>query len=218
MIIVALSDIHGDTSQLGRLADDLIAADVVVLAGDLTHFGHGDAAARVVREVRQYSSLVLGVHGNCDHPDVVTYLGANNLSLHAAHYVVSGLELLGVGGSLPCPGTTPSEFTEDELATFLAEAERDLPTEMPRVLVSHQPPLNTVTDLASIGRHVGSRSVREFIERAQPLVCLTGHIHEGRGIDRIGDTWVVKPGPLRRGGYVYASIDAAGGLAEVEIR
>jgi Icc-related predicted phosphoesterase len=38
----------------------------------------------------------------------------------------------------------------------------------------------------------------------QPLICFTGHIHEARGIDAIGRTKLINPGPLREGGYAYA--------------
>jgi Icc-related predicted phosphoesterase len=40
----------------------------------------------------------------------------------------------------------------------------------------------------------------------QPVLCLTGHIHEGRGMDSIGRNRVVNPGVLSRGGYVYARV------------
>ncbi len=54
--------------------------------------------------------------------------------------------------------------------------------------------------------HVGSRAVRAFIEAVQPLVCFTGHIHGGVGIDTIGVTRIVNPEPLSSGGYAYAEI------------
>ena len=39
------------------------------------------------------------------------------------------------------------------------------------------------------------------------MVCFTGHIHEGQGIDSIGKTKVVNPDPLREGGYVLARVE-----------
>jgi len=41
---------------------------------------------------------------------------------------------------------------------------------------------------------VGSTAVRGFIEDRQPLIALHGHIHEGRGDVRIGQTLCVNPG------------------------
>ena len=59
--------------------------------------------------------------------------------------------------------------------------------------------------------HVGSTAVREFIDLYQPDICVTGHIHEAKGEDRIGRTHVLNPGPLSQGGYVEL-IEGEGGL------
>ena len=41
---------------------------------------------------------------------------------------------------------------------------------------------------------VGSRAVREAIERYQPLLALHGHVHESRGAIKLGRTLCVNPG------------------------
>jgi len=38
-------------------------------------------------------------------------------------------------------------------------------------------------------------------------VAVVGHIHEGRGVDRVGDTLVLNAGALRDGGYVIVDDD-----------
>jgi len=65
------------------------------------------------------------------------------------------------------------------------------------VYVMHAPPYNTKLDITSLGKHVGSRSIRRFIEQEQPPLTLHGHIHESfvNGyIDAIGATVCVNPG------------------------
>jgi hypothetical protein len=42
--------------------------------------------------------------------------------------------------------------------------------------------------------HVGSTSVRKVIEKLQPLAGLHGHIHESRGVSKIGKTQCFNPG------------------------
>lgn len=217
MVIVALADIHGDIKRLRAISHDLSAADVVLLVGDLTNFGRQADASRVVHAVRKYNEHVLAVPGNCDYPEVDAYLTSEGINLHRKSVTVNQIAFMGLGGSLPCPGKTPNEFTEDKLRTFLEEASADFDPAMPVVLVSHQPPYRTVTDLARNGQHVGSQSVRTFITQVQPMVCFTGHIHEGRGIDTIGKTPVVNPAPLREGGYVYAKVNHSQ-VEVVEIR
>ena len=216
MIIVALSDIHGNTKHLRAIAHDLSVADVVLLVGDLTNFGRRRHASRVVHAVQQYNDRILAVPGNCDYPEVDASLTIEGISLHRKCVTVDGIAFLGVGGSLPCPTRTPNEFTEGELQAFLDEASSNLDPLMPVILVSHQPPYRTIADFAWIGQHVGSQSIRTFITQVQPMVCFTGHIHEGRGIDAIGETKVINPGPLREGGYAYTEVNRQ--VEVVEIR
>jgi hypothetical protein len=83
-------------------------------------------------------------------------------------------------------------------------------------MVCHTPPADTVTDRIASGQHVGSPRVRRFIETHQPDACITGHIHEAAGLDHIGRTAVVNAGACRDGGYIVASLSAAG--LQVELR
>ena len=64
---------------------------------------------------------------------------------------------------------------------------------------------------------MGSKSIRNFIEKIQPIVCFTGHIHEGVGIDKINRTHIINPGPLKFGKYAYVTI-ADCQIVEIEIK
>ncbi len=92
----------------------------------------------------------------------------------------------------------------------------DVPHDLPLILMAHQPPVNTKIDQVSPGRHVGSKAVREFIEKRHPLICFSGHIHEAVGIDSIGGTKLVNPGPLRNGGYAFAEVDKNTKVVEIK--
>lgn len=216
MIILALTDLHGDFTAIPRIAADLEAADVVILSGDLTHFGRRPDAERVLQAITPYARRLLAVPGNCDDPDISAYLHELGFNLHGMLKVIDDIGFLGVGGSLPAPGTTPFELGEDDLGDLLAAAAKDLPKDTPTVLVAHQPPFGTTSDKIYSGDHVGSTSVRAFIEDHQPTLCFTGHIHEAAGIDTIGRTTVVNPGPFSRGGYAHAVVGKA--LEQLEIR
>jgi uncharacterized protein len=215
MNIIALSDIHSNTTRLNKIAPNLSVADIVLLVGDLTNFGRWRDAAQVVQAVRAYNDNILAVTGNCDHPEIETYLTDEGINLHRKCVNIAGVAFLGVCGSLPCPGKTLNEHTENDYKTYLKTASAELAPDIPLILVAHQPPYRTVTDFAWNGRHVGSRSIREFITRVQPRVCFTGHIHEGRGVDTIGETWVVNPGPLSQGGYGYVEVNTQVEIAEI---
>ncbi len=117
---------------------------------------------------------------------------------------------------MPGPVSTPNEITEVEFEQALAKMAAELDTMTPIVFVCPQPPAQTLNDQTSAHMHVGSQAVRAFIKAIQPIVCFTGHIHEGVGIDAIGMTQIVNPGPLGSGGYAYAEITRGG--VEVECR
>lgn len=57
------------------------------------------------------------------------------------------------------------------------------------------------------GEHVGSAVLRAFIEREQPDLVLCGHIHESRGLDVIGRTQIVNPGPTAAGHYAVVDVN-----------
>jgi len=206
MIIIALTDIHGALSHLEQIERELRAADWVFLGGDITHFGGASAAADVINYIRKMNSAVFAVAGNCDEPEVDAYLGAENLGGHGRISQKRGLTVLGVGGSLPVPVFTPNTFSEDEYKVFFSRMEGAMDSP-PDILVSHQPPWRTNLDKVWGMKHVGSRSLRNYIERAAPRLVFCGHIHESSGCDTIGDTRLVNPGPFRHGKYARICFD-----------
>jgi Icc-related predicted phosphoesterase len=62
----------------------------------------------------------------------------------------------------------------------LAESSQQI--DRPFIFVSHCPSYDTPLDVINSGAHVGSLSIRRFIEhwsdRSMPLASLHGHIHE----------------------------------------
>ena len=210
MKLIALPDLPGDIQRLDGLADHLSVADVVLLVGDITNAGGASGAAKVVDAVRRYNPSILAIPGNWDDLDVSTYLTREKINLHRRHVIIDQIAFAGAGGSLPAPVRTPNEVTETELQSNLAAAVAGLNEQVPIILVCHQPPIRTLNDQLDEQTHVGSEAVRAFIEATQPLACFTGHIHEGVGIDTIGRTKIVNPGPLSNGGYAYAEITRQG--------
>jgi Icc-related predicted phosphoesterase len=216
--IIALADIHdGGIQYLDKLAEDLATADVVLLVGDLTNNGKWADAERVVNAVRQYNESILSVPGNWDGPEVADYLTKANMNLHGRQVIFQDVAFVGVGGALPSIGQTVNEITESQFEAFLARAISGLDPAQPQILVSHQPPINTTADKAGAEFHVGSYSVREFVEQTKPLICFSGHIHSGIGIDTIGRTKIVNPGALWQGGYAYALLNE-GQVVDLQIK
>jgi Icc-related predicted phosphoesterase len=118
-------------------------------------------------------------------------------------------EMITTGYSNPTPWDTPREMSEEELGARIDGMLRNVSDRDNLIAVLHPPPFDTRLDGApkinsdfelqkefgEIGTMpVGSHAVRRFIEDAQPLLTLHGHVHEGRGIDHIGRTVCINPG------------------------
>ena len=216
MIIIGLADVHGNSASIEKMKDVLDAADVILLVGDITNFGKELDLVKVIEPITHHSGKMYAVSGNCDYKEVDFYLDKLNVNLHGKGKVFNGIGFVGLGGSLITPFHTPNELTEDEIEFYLNQGYSQVPSDIPTVLISHQPPVKTKCDRINSGDHVGSSAVRNFIERHQPVICFTGHIHESIGVDKIGDTQIINPGMLIRGRYAYAEISEK--VETIEIR
>lgn len=215
MRLIAFGDVHMAVSTVDRLGPELRRTDAVLLSGDLTVLGGPADAERVVAAVEHYAPRVWALAGNVDRRAVLDYLCERGVSLHGTSQRIGDIGIFGCGGSNRTPMNTPIEFSEDELAGLLTAAHAAAADAPIRVMICHAPPADTQTDRLWNGTHVGSPAVRAFIERHQPDVCVTGHVHESAGVDRIGRTTIVNTGAFCNGGY--AVLTAAGGAIRAEL-
>jgi Icc-related predicted phosphoesterase len=83
------------------------------------------------------------------------------------------------------------------------------------IWVHHAPPANSPTSWTG-SRHLGDVELREWIERYQPDIVLSGHVHQspfvrdGSWFDQVGKTWVFNSGHQfgRPPAYVALDLDA----------
>ena len=204
--IIQLTDIHGVDFLIDEISLDLIKSDLIIISGDITHFGKVKEASNIIGKILSYNKNIYAVTGNCDFPEVEKYLKDNDLDLNRTIRKFKGISLYGLSGSLPCPGKTPFEYTEKQANAWLSELSGKIEKAPLQIFVSHQPPFNTINDKVDEYHHVGSKSIREFIKGISPDLCLTGHIHEGIGIDSINNCKIVNPGPFRTGKYSVINI------------
>lgn len=215
--ILGVVDIHWSGKRPPRLPDPS-GFDLVLLAGDLTNFLGPDHARRIVEPFQDSGVPVLAVCGNCDQRSVDDYFREIDIDLDRRARVVDGVRFLGLSGGLPF-GDLPYERTEEDYERVTAETfDQAAAVEgRPTILVSHQPPFGTACDLAR-GQHVGSKSLRAAVERHQPDLVFSGHIHEAIGEDTIGSTRLVNPGPWFQGRSVVIEADPDAGTVDFEIR
>lgn len=209
--IIVIADVHGSreayekTVQKAREAQ----ADAICVCGDLTHFG-------TVKETEEYLSIlgrsrtqVFFVPGNLDPPDVLNAKAEGATCIHATCRNVKDYGFIGLGAL-----HRAFDVPEDKIMQWLRKGSSECPQNVNTVIVSHVPPRDTKVDVAFIGGHAGSRNFSRFIIDTNPIAVFCGHIHEGRGIDHIGDSVIVNPGPARRGYYALVKLN---GNVDVEL-
>ncbi len=206
MRIFAVTDLHGNAEkaeEFSRIIGEE-KPDVVLIGGDITNFGTPSRAAYMLSFFTMEEGAVFFVPGNCDPKEL---LGVEELedarNVHGRMLSHDGYEILGLGGSNPTPFSTFTELSEVEIEGIL----RDLKPASNTIILSHLPPYGTKMDRTFWGHHVGSRALRDFVERSEPRLVVVGHIHEGRGRDRIGPSVLLNPGPGYRGFYAIIDID-----------
>jgi len=134
-------------------------------------------------------------------------------------------EMISTGWSTPTPWNTFRECSEEELGKKIGEMTNQLKNPSRSVFNFHDPPaksglddapaLTETLDIKGGGRitnAVGSTAVREAIEQIQPLLGLHGHIHESKGIAKVGRTVCINPGSVYEEGTLMGAIaDLDGG-------
>jgi Icc-related predicted phosphoesterase len=118
-------------------------------------------------------------------------------------------EMITLGYSNPTPWDSPREVDEQKLQEMIERMCSDVKDMQNCVFNLHCPPVDTLLDQAPAldstlriikksgqiqYKSTGSAAVRTAIEKYQPLVGLTGHIHESRGVEMIGKTGCFNPG------------------------
>ena len=118
-------------------------------------------------------------------------------------------ELLSLGYSNRTPWKTPRELDEEEIYGRLKRLSDQLEAPERAIFNIHVPPWESSLDTAfevdeelryvTKGGHphevpTGSKAVRQIIEETEPLLSLHGHIHESKGVTKIGRTVAINPG------------------------
>jgi Icc-related predicted phosphoesterase len=200
MELLAITDVHGKTQVSKWLTELAKNFDLLVIAGDVTDWGDEEFFKGFYKTLSDNNITTLFVPGNHDPCYESTF--PKMLNLHGESTTFNGLIFCGMGGSNPTPFNTPFELRDDQATELLSR----FPDRID-VLISHASPYGTKCDRTYRGNHIGSKPVRSFIEKVKPKVVISGHVHEARGIDVLGDTLIVNPGPAMNGFYAIISMN-----------
>ncbi|HLA87491.1 MAG TPA: hypothetical protein VJL10_05690, partial [Anaerolineales bacterium] len=160
--------------------------------------------------------------GNDDMDEVDEIVRASRSVILAEGHVTtlkSGHEMIASGWSNRTPWDTHREEDEDQLKVRYEAMTSRLKDQHNAIFNIHVPPYKSNLDEAAeldenlrpkmagqALKPVGSTALRESIEEVQPLLGLHGHIHEGRGVSRIGKTLCINPGSMYEQGTLLGTI------------
>src|SRR3984957_17107274 len=131
----------------------------------------------------------------------------------------SGYTMISMGYTNPTPWDTHREAPEEELAARIDAIAAQVPDMNRAIFNFHAPPYGTGLDEApaldatmrpthggAVMKAVGSTAVRDAIKKHQPLLSVHGHIHESRGIKRMGRTMAINPGSVYGDGVLQGAV------------
>lgn len=130
-------------------------------------------------------------------------------------------EMVSFGFANRTPWHTPRELDEDEIYSRLKALTDQLERPESAIFNIHVPPrdssLDTAFEVDEELRYVtkggrphevstGSSAVRQIIEETQPVLSLHGHIHESKGVTKIGRTVALNPGSDYGSGHLDGAL------------
>ena len=150
--------------------------------------------------------------GNDDLFDVDEVLNSSAYVLNPEAKVVSldgEHEMITLGYTNHTPWNSPREVNEEELGRKIDAMAAGVTSMKTAIFNIHVPPIDTPIDKApmvdkdlkvvvksgqTVMTSAGSTAVRSSIEKHQPLTGFHGHVHESRGVVKIGRTMCFNPG------------------------
>ena len=132
---------------------------------------------------------------------------------------LDGFHLVSMGWTNPTPWDTFREAPEEELAAKIETIVAGVPDMERAIFNFHAPPYGSGLDEApaldatlrpthggAVMKPVGSTAVRDAIMEHQPMLSVHGHIHESRGVKRIGRTFAINPGSVYGDGVLQGAV------------
>ncbi|MEM4290389.1 MAG: metallophosphoesterase [Nitrososphaerota archaeon] len=150
--------------------------------------------------------------GNDDYFEIDEVLNKSNVVINPEGKVVEigkRYEMISSGFVNMTPWQAPRDIPDEKLEEMLVDLVSKIGRLNESIFSLHAPPYNTPLDLAPlldntlkpvmsggqlVMTHVGSMAVRKMIEKYQPLLGLHGHIHESKGVVKIGRTLCINAG------------------------
>lgn len=191
-----------------------------------------DWTARLAAKFEPRGIPVFVTGGNDDYMSIEKILDAAPWVVNAGEKVVEiapGVEMVSTGYGNPTPWNCPRDVPEEELARIISEVADKLRNPETAIFNLHVPPYGSGLDQAPLldtsvtppkpvvgeTAPAGSTAVLDAVLKYQPQVGLHGHIHESRGIQKIGRTTCINPGSEYTEGLLRSAVIDLGKKGEL---
>ena len=189
--ILAAGDFHGDSNVSKKLAEkaEQENVDLVILTGDVVGLLE---TKDIIKPFIDKKKKVLFVPGNWESREASETLkklyGARNVE--DPYLVYDDIGIFGVG-SEDWQMSLNENKTFDKLKKDFDKMKKRKDLEK-KIMISHIHAAGTKSEFSGFP---GSKALRKAIEKFQPDIFLSGHIHEGEGLqERIGKTRIYNIG------------------------
>lgn len=203
MKILCIADLHGDLNinKIKEIIKNYEISHIFIL-GDLARYGSinkEEGIDKFFNELKELNQEIYAIPGNCDSRKILEIFEKYNANYHNKICEIKNRFFIFFGGSNITPFNTTWEYEEEEIYKNLENLFNLCKNyEKDKILITHCPPYNTRCDIVGI-KHIGSKGIREIIEKFQPKLNLCSHVHECYGKeDFIGKTRIVNIGEFKR--------------------
>ncbi len=197
MKYILFSDIHCDKIFCKSIIEKSVGADFAIGAGDYALFRRGlKETIELLSAIKIPVILVPGNHESYIELKEVSSDIDNFHVLHGNSIEINQVLFIGIGCAIPVT-PFPSwsvDLSEESAWHLLSKPNSEF------VFITHSPPFGCL-DMLDNNQHIGSKTIRAFIEKSKPLFTVCGHIHErwNRKSDIDGIS-VINAGPK---GYLF---------------
>ncbi len=189
MKILAIGDIHGDTSLAKELAAkaDKENVDLVIICGDITQNDESHD-----RLVGAFNKKVVFVPGNHDSLATADFLAERYDAKNLHGYSIK----LGKTGFFGCSAVNCGLFQleDKEIKEMLRKGFNYVKDAEKKIMVTHTHPSGSLAEKFS-NIVPGSDAVKTALDEFKPDILLCSHVHEAEGMEqKIGETTVINVG------------------------
>ena len=197
MKFLLFSDIHCDTASCEKIVQKSKNADFLIGAGDYALMRKGlQKTIDALSLARIHVILVPGNHESHTELTDACHGQKNFHILHGNSIQINGIIFVGIGCGIPKTPFIPwsVDLSEKDAWKFLPFSQENF------IFITHSPPFGCLDEMYN-RQHVGSNTIRTYIEKTKPSFVVCGHIHENWNQEsNIGDIPIINAGPY---GYEF---------------